>query len=190
MGEFIGPDSPEDSGHTWKEGQRHIKSKEISAYLQRLLGYCITGNVDEQILPILFGNGSNGKSVLVIIMLKVLGDLGKKATRELLAVKRGETHPTELADLFGKRFVVSSELEEHQELAAALSKDATGGEELTARRMREDFWSFKPTHKIILSTNYKPRIKDMSKAMWRRIQAIPFNVTFLDEERMHGRHAE
>jgi putative DNA primase/helicase len=182
MGGPLGPESPEYSASVNEaRSVAEAKVKELVEYLQRLLGYCLTGCVDDQILPIFFGNGSNGKSVLIIMMLKVLGTLGKKATRELLTVKRGETHPTEITDLFGKRFVVSSELEQHQELAAALSKDATGGEEITGRRMREDFWSFKPTHKIILSTNYKPRVKDMSHAMWRRIQAVPFTVTFLDE---------
>ena len=156
------------------------RARELSAYLQRLLGYCLTGRVDEQVIPIFFGGGANGKSVLIITMLEIMGALGKKATRELLMVKRNETHPTEITDLFGKRFVASTELERGQELAVALAKDSSGGEPLTARRMNENFWTFFLTHKTILSTNYRPKVKDPSHAMWRRIQAVPFTVTFYD----------
>ena len=183
MGHSIGPDLPDDSETTIQARlNANARAHVLSGYLQRYLGYCLTAHVKEQIIPIFFGNGSNGKSVLVIIMLQIMGTLGKKATRELLAVKRQETHPTEVCDLFAKRFVASTELEQGQELASALTKDVTGGEKLTARRMFEDFWSFEPSHKIVLSTNYKPRVKDSSHAMWRRIQCVPFTVTFIDPD--------
>jgi putative DNA primase/helicase len=92
--------------------------------------------------------------------------------------KRGESHPTEKADLFGKRLVVGIETEEGRRLAESLVKDLTGGDRLRARRMREDFWEFAPTHKVVLCTNHKPTITGDDHAIWRRIRLIPFTVPF------------
>jgi putative DNA primase/helicase len=154
---------------------------ELIAYVQRLLGYCLTGDVSEQILPIFHGSGANGKSTLLGIILKMLGgDYAIKAATDLLMVKRSEAHPTEKADLFGRRIAVCIETEEDRQLAESLIKDLTGGDRQRARRMREDFWEFDPTHKVILCTNHKPIIVGTDPAIWRRPKMIPFSVYFWD----------
>lgn len=104
-------------------------------------------------------------------------DYALKAPAGLLMVKRNDSHPTERADLFRKRLVVCSETEQGKRLAESLVKDLTGGERIRARRMREDFWEFSPTHKMILCTNHKPEIKSTDHAIWRRPWLVPFMVT-------------
>jgi putative DNA primase/helicase len=152
-------------------------------YLQRLAGRCLTGDVSEQDLHIFWGGGANGKSTLLNVLLEMLGlDYAMKAPAELLMVKRGESHPTERADLFGKRLVVATETEEGRQLAESLVKELTGGDRIRARRMREDFWEFGPTHKVVLCTNHKPRIKGTDHAIWRRIRLVPFTVTFSEDK--------
>ncbi len=91
--------------------------------------------------------------------------------------KKGERHPTKIADLFGKRLAVCRETDEGRRLAESLVKDQTGGDMLSARRMKEDFWRFWPTHKLIFCTNHKPLIRGTDHAIWRRVHLIPFEVT-------------
>jgi putative DNA primase/helicase len=100
----------------------------------------------------------------------------------LLVVKRGETHPTERAILFGKRLVVDMESAEGARLNEQFVKQMTGGDKITSTRMREDFWDFWPTHKVLLCTNHKPKIKETKDAIWRRLRLIPFTVRIPDEE--------
>jgi putative DNA primase/helicase len=155
---------------------------DLIGWLQRLLGYCLTGDVSEQVLPIFWGQGANGKSTLLNAVQGVLGpDYTMKAPPDLLMVKRGESHPTERADLFGRRFVVAVETEAGGRLAEALVKELTGGDRIRARRMREDFWEFDPTHKVILCTNHKPKIRGADHAIWRRPRLVPFTVIFPDD---------
>lgn len=157
-------------------------NSELVGFVQRLLGYCLTGNVSEQVLPIFYGTGSNGKSTLVNVVLGLLGDdYSIKAPPDMLMLKYG-THPTERADLHGKRFVACIETEEGRRLAESLTKDLTGGDKIRARRMREDYWQFDPTHKIVLACNHKPVIKGTDHAIWRRVRLVPFMVVIPDAE--------
>src|SRR5262249_46370128 len=153
-------------------------------FWQRLCGYCLTGDVSEQILPILHGPGQNGKSTILGSLLAMVGlDYGMKAMPDLLMAKRHETHPTDRADLFGKRLVGAIEKAEGRRLDETMVKELTGGDKIRARRMREDSWEFDPTHKIMLCTNHRPVIKGTDAAIWRRPKLIPFNVTIPDAER-------
>jgi putative DNA primase/helicase len=157
-------------------------NKNLIGFMHRLLGYCLTGDVSEQILPIFWGEGSNGKSTLTTLMLWLLGDYACKAPEKLLVAKKFSAHPTEIAKLFRKRFVVANETDEGAELSEARVKELTGGDRLTTRRMKEDFWDFDPTHKIPLCTNYKPAVKG-AYAIWRRIRLIAFLVKFWSESK-------
>jgi putative DNA primase/helicase len=151
-------------------------------FLHRLLGYFLTGSTKEQILPILWGAGANGKTMLVNAILGVMGrDYAFTAARGILTA-RGERHATERADLFGVRLAVVSETEEGDRLAAALVKDLTGSTPIRARRMREDHWEFLPTHKIVLITNHKPTVREDDDAMWRRLRLVPFEQSFDGDE--------
>jgi putative DNA primase/helicase len=151
---------------------------ELIAYMRRLVGYCLTGVTVEHILPFLHGVGANGKSTFCETVLKLMGpDYAMKAPPDLLLAKRFDTHPTDRADLFGKRFVACIETEEGRRLAEALTKELTGGDRERARRMREDFWEFTPTHHVWLAGNHKPAVVGADHGIWRRIKLIPFDVT-------------
>ena len=148
---------------------------ELIAFVQRYLGYSLTGDVREQVLPIFWGEGANGKSTLLNAFLHVVGkDFAMQAPSDLLLLKKGESHPTERADLFRKRFVSAVETEAGRKLAESLVKALTGGDRIRARRMREDFWEFAPTHKLILCTNHKPKVRGTDHAIWRRLKLVPF----------------
>lgn len=154
-------------------------SPELRGYVQRLCGYWATGIVREQMLPILWGTGSNGKSTFLEVLMKVLGeDYTMMAPPGFVMAKMHDTHPTELADLFGKRFVLASETEEGKRLNEAMVKSLTGSDKIRARRMRENFWEFDPTHKIALVTNHQPIISGTDKGIWRRIRMVPFLKKF------------
>jgi len=152
-------------------------------HVQRLIGYCCTGSTREQVLPIFWGEGSNGKSTMLDTLKAALGtDYASTAPPSLIVQKKSESHPTELAGLCGKRMVTAIETEKGQRLNEPLVKQLTGSDSISARRMRENFWEFKPTHKIILCTNHEPRVGD-DYAIWRRLVMIPFTVQFWNPEK-------
>mgnify|MGYP002526252423 FL=1 len=129
---------------------------ELIQFVQRFFGYSLTSDVREQVLPIFWGVGANGKSTLLNAFLQVLGsEYSMQAPPDLLMVKRADSHPTERADLFRKRFVSAIKTENGCRLAESLIKQLTGGERIRARRMRQDFWEFDPSHKMVLCTNHK-----------------------------------
>lgn len=154
-------------------------NQEIISYMSRLMGYCLTGDISGQILPIFWGNGSNGKSVLLNIIRKLLGKgYAVKAPRGLLMAKKMESHPTELTVLLGARLAIATETSRNQHLSEDLVKDLTGDEAITARHMREDFFEFEPTHKLILCTNHRPKIVQNDDGIWRRVILIEFRTKF------------
>ena len=121
------------------------KNEALIEYVQRLVGYSLTG-VIENTLPFLFGDGANGKSTLIELLLKLFGpDYSMKAPPDLLGAKYGDAHPTERADLYGKRFVACVETEDGRRLAESQVKEITGGDTIRARFMRENFFEFTPT---------------------------------------------
>jgi P4 family phage/plasmid primase-like protien len=161
--------------------ERILPDPEVRRFVQLAAGYSLTGDVSEQVLFIPYGVGANGKSTLLNILLEVLGDYAKQAAPDLLIAKKG-AHPTELADLFGARMVASMEVEEGRRLAESLVKQLTGGDKIRARRMRQDFWEFWPTHKAWMATNHRPEIRGVDNAIWRRIRLIPFTEIIPKEE--------
>jgi putative DNA primase/helicase len=161
--------------------ERVLPSEDMRCFFKRLCGYALTGDVSEHILPVLYGTGANGKSTVLNALLDTLGDYGIQAAPDLLIAKRG-SHPTELADLFGMRFVASIEVEDGRRFAESLVKQLTGGDRIRARRMRQDFWEFDPTHTVFLATNHKPEVRGTDNAIWRRIQLVPFTETIPPDE--------
>jgi putative DNA primase/helicase len=155
----------------------------LIGYLQRVVGYSLTASVREQVMWFLHGTGSNGKSTFLRILLDLLDDYACQTVPELLMAKKHEAHPTERADLAGKRVVATIEVEQGKRMAEALMKQLTGGDRIKARRMREDFWEFDPTHKLFLAANHKPIVKGTDLAVWRRIKLVPFTVTITDAEK-------
>jgi P4 family phage/plasmid primase-like protien len=155
----------------------------VIEFVWRAIGYSLTGDVREQVLFFCYGSGSNGKSTLFEVMRRLLGDYAGTAAPGLLIEKRGDRHPTEVAELKGMRFVSCVETGEGQRLAEELVKRLTGGDLMKGRFMRRDFFSFEPTHKLWLSANHKPTIRGTDWAIWRRIPLVPFEVRFVDAER-------
>jgi putative DNA primase/helicase len=152
---------------------------EVIPFWARLVGYFLTASVQEQILVICWGSGANGKSTFLNTILQAMGcDYSMQGQPDFLVEKYGEAHPTERADLFGKRLVVCSETAQSRKLDEAKVKLLTGGERIQARRMREDFWEFAPSHKLILVTNHKPIVKGTDHGIWRRLLLIPFTQRF------------
>jgi putative DNA primase/helicase len=152
-------------------------------FVQKLFGYAITGDVREQILPVFWGKGANGKSTLINLILDLLGeDYAIKGSRDLFLSRKADTHPTQVARLFGKRLVAGVETADGARLDEVLVKELTGGDVLTARRMKEDLWDFRPTHKVILVTNHRPEIRGTDFAIWRRVRLVPFSVQIAKED--------
>ena len=155
-------------------------TQDLIRYVQRLLGYSISGDTGEHILPMAYGSGCNGKSTVWNAITELLGDYASLANDELLM---GETssHPTDKAALYQKRFVAISEPERNSQLRESRVKELTGDRKVTCRRMREDFWTFDRTHTFWLSTNHLPRIDGTDEGIWRRVKLIPFNVDLRDK---------
>ena len=177
---------PNAKAPTWERFLHKIMggNERLIAFLRRMVGYGLTGDVSEQVLFFLHGSGANGKSTFMGALFDALGnDYAIQAAPDLLIAKNGERHPTELADLQGKRIVASIEVEDGRRMAEGLVKQLTGGDRLKARYMREDFFQFSPTHKLFLIANHKPVIRGTDYAIWRRIRLIPFDVSIPDNER-------
>jgi putative DNA primase/helicase len=158
--------------------------RELVAYVQRFAGYALTGDVREHTIPIAWGGGSNGKTLFFSALLGTIGDeYGGMVPPELLMETRGEQHPTIMADLFGKRLMVAAETGEGRRLNESRLKALTGGDKVKARRMREDFWEFDPTHKLVLFTNHKPEVRGTDHGLWRRLALWPFGVRFWEPDK-------
>ena len=153
-------------------------------YFRAIMGCAIVGLVRDHVLPVCYGRGANGKSTILGTLLEVFSEYGMKAVADLLMAKKHESHPTEQADLFGKRLVVAIESEGGRRLNESLIKELTGGDRIRARRMRENFWEFTPTHTLIMATNHKPGVRGTDNGIWRRIKLLPFSV------RVEGKDAD
>jgi putative DNA primase/helicase len=158
--------------------------REMIAFLQRLLGYSITGDVGAQIMCFLYGQGKNGKSVLLDVMIKLMGDYADAAPPGFLMAKAYEGHPTDLAELHGRRIIVCAELKPGDRFDEGRVKLLTGGDRLKARRMRQDFFSFDATHKLWLLGNHRPEVTSGGFAFWRRMRLIPFDRVVSDERKI------
>lgn len=152
-------------------------------YLQRLTGYILSGQRGEHLLPILWGSGANGKSTFLGALQAAMGDYASTAAPGMLIQRGGTDHPTGLADLQGRRLVVVSETGEAGRLNEEQAKLLTGGDTITARRMRQDFFQFQPTHQLLLQTNHRPRVTGTDEGVWRRLRLIPFAVTVAHDKR-------
>ncbi|AMP74162.1 phage/plasmid primase, P4 family [Ralstonia solanacearum] len=162
---------------------------DLAAYLQRVVGYCLTGVTSEHALFFLYGTGANGKSVFVNVLTTILGDYAANAPMDTFMEARGDRHPTELAGLRGARLVSSIETEQGRRWNESKVKAITGGDKVSARFMRQDFFDYLPQFKLLIAGNHKPAIRNVDEAMKRRLHLIPFTVT-VPPERRDGRLTE
>lgn len=177
------PDGPGIESPLWADFLDEIFAGDyqLSGFVQRLLGMALVGQQLEHVLAIFYGSGANGKSVLVNTVQQAMGDYGMVAAPGFLMTTRSDRHPTENADLFGKRLVILSETKDGQRLDEGLVKSTTGGDRIRARRMREDFWEFTPSHTPVVVTNHKPMVQGDDFGIWRRLRLVPFTVTIPPE---------
>ncbi len=170
----------------WESSLKTIfaRDENLISFNQKFLGYSLTGEVSEQLLPVWCGCGSNGKTLILRKAMETIGtDYASPVPPELLLEQKGEQHPTIVAQLFGKRLCVAFETDEGRRLNEGRIKTLTGTDLLKARRMKEDFWQFPPTHKLILVTNHKPEVRGQDHGIWCRLALVPFTQTFWDADK-------
>ena len=157
--------------------------EELQAYLARVCGYWLTGSTQEHALFFLYGLGANGKSVFVETVQGYMGDYAQTAAVETFMSTRGDRHPTELAALRGARLVVAPETEAGRHWNESRIKQLTGGDTIAARFVRQDFFTFKPTFKLVIVGNHKPGLRTVDEAIRRRFHLVPFKLTIPAAER-------
>ena len=168
----------------WGMFLMQIFNKDISLihYIQKAMGYALSGDTSEQCMFILWGSGANGKSTFLNTILKLMGNYACNTSIETFMKKHNE-HSNDLARLKGMRLVTTSEVEQGQTLSESLIKIATGEDEITARFLYGEYFSYTPTFKIFMATNHMPKIRGADNGIWRRVKMIPFNVTIPPDQR-------
>ena len=162
--------------------ERVLPIAEVRDFVQRSVGYSLTGSVREQCFWILWGGGRNGKTTFIKCFLDALGDYAQSAPAETFMAQRQTGVPNDVARLRGTRFAATLETDASGRLDEAKLKSLTGGDRLVARYMRADWFEFDPTFKLWLGTNHKPQVRGTDYALWRRIRLIPFTETIADHE--------
>ncbi|MBU3621975.1 phage/plasmid primase, P4 family [Polynucleobacter sp. CS-Odin-A6] len=161
-----------------------IGDQDVINYVQKALGYSLTGDVSEELLHFCYGHGKNGKSVMANVIVKIMGDYVQTANFDLLALKEsGATN--DVARLAGARLVMANETRENQRLDDQKLKALVSTEKITARFMYAEFFEFWPQFKIWLRGNYKPIITDSSNGAWRRMRLIPFEYQVPEDKTDH-----
>lgn len=156
---------------------------ELISYLQRACGYMLTGVTVEHAMFFLYGLGSNGKSKFVEAVAGFMGTYHTVAQIETFTASPTDRHPTELANLRGARLVTSMETEEGRRWAESRIKALTGGDRVSARFMRQDFFEFTPAFKLAIFGNHKPGLRTVDEAIRRRMNLVPFVVVIPAVER-------
>jgi putative DNA primase/helicase len=158
-------------------------NSELTAYLARVAGYSLTGLTREHAMFFCYGLGANGKTTFINAIADCAGDYHRTAPIETFTASSTLQHPTDLAGLQGARLVTATETEEGRRWAESRIKSLTGGDKISARFMRQDFFEYTPQFKLIIAGNHKPSLRSVDEAMRRRVNVIPFVVTIPPEER-------
>jgi putative DNA primase/helicase len=155
----------------------------LQGFLQRAAGYSLTGSTREHALFFGYGTGGNGKGVFLNTLTGILGDYAAVASIDTFTSSTSERHPTDLAMLRGARLVTAQETEEGRRWAESRIKAMTGGDPITARFMRQDFFTYQPAFKLFIAGNHKPGLRSVDEAIRRRFNLIPFDVKIPASER-------
>ena len=159
---------------------------ELQAYLQRLVGYALTGDTREHCFAFLYGHGANGKSTFLDTLTRLIGNYACQTQPETLMARRGGGASSDLARLVGKRLVVSNEIREGAHLEENLVKQLVGGDMVTARFLYQEHFEFRPKFKLLIAGNHQPVIKGDDDGIWRRVHLVPFVHTIPEKERDKG----
>ncbi len=156
----------------------------IADFVQRAVGYSLTGDTREQCLFLLHGSGCNGKSVFLRTVLRLLGDYGATTDFATLTLDRERQAAirNDIARLHGARFVTASETSDGVRFSESVLKSLTGEDRVAVRFLHQEFFEFTPAFKLWVACNHRPRVRDSSEAFWRRIRLIPFTVSFRGRE--------
>lgn len=160
--------------------------QDLIGFVQKALGYSLTGDTGEDCFFIVYGTGANGKTTFLNTIQTVLGDYAAQSRAETFLSKDRDTIPSDLARLKGRRFVVATEFPQGKVIAESLIKSLTGRDELTVRELFGKWFQYKPQFKIWLGTNHKPVVHDNSVGFWRRVKLIPFEVQIPVNERIRN----
>lgn len=147
-------------------------------FIDRAIGYSLTGSTEEQCLFLCVGSGSNGKSVFLTVLRELLGPYATNTPFTTFEVAQRAAIPNDIAALVGRRLVTASEMSDGARLNEARIKALTGGDPATARFLHGEFFTFQPVLKLWLAANHRPRVLDTSHGFWRRVRLIPFLRTF------------
>jgi putative DNA primase/helicase len=158
------------------------RPQELLEYVQKVAGYALTGSTKEQCLFMLLGGGANGKSTLVSLLTKLMGDYAANTAASTLMASSNNQLGDDLIRLAGARLVTAAETEHGQRFAEAKIKSFTGGDMISARPLYGNWVDFMPVGKILLTTNNRPEIRGSDDGIWRRIREIPFNRQFTEAE--------
>jgi P4 family phage/plasmid primase-like protien len=146
----------------------------LQRFLQQMAGYCLTGDIREHALFFVYGPGGNGKSVFLTALMNIMAGYASTSAMDAFTASKNDKHPTDLAMLKGARLVSVSETEEGRAWAESRIKQLTGGDEIAARFMRQDFFRYKPQFKLLIVGNHKPVLRNVDDAARRRFNIIPF----------------
>jgi putative DNA primase/helicase len=163
--------------------ERVAPDPELRAFLKRFCGYCLTGITSEHKFVFAYGTGANGKSTFINTIAAIMGDYATVADVGTFIASNTERHPTDVAKLHGYRLVVAQETDKGRKWDEAKIKMMTGGDKMTARFMRQDFFDFVPKFKLWVVGNHKPRLDNIDEAIRRRMLLVPFLVQIPIEER-------
>lgn len=190
----IAPVAPEGDAPVWHSFLREAvgRDPEMLEYLQRVAGYCLTGEISEHAIFFLYGPGGTGKTIFISTLMAAMGEYATAATMDLFIITPGVQHPTELAHLAGRRLVTASETEENRRWNESRLKAITGGGPVAARYIRGDVFVFTPICKLLMCGNHRPSMRSADDAMRRRFHLIPFvhKPAKLDKALPEKLHAE
>lgn len=176
---------PDASCPKWDEFMLKVTANDalLVAYIQRLIGYALTGEIREHIFVLFHGTGANGKSTFCLVIMGVLGDYAAMMPAEMLIKKRfGGNSAFELAELMGVRLAIDMEIDAGARLDVPRMKRLTGGDRIKARKLYQDYCEFAATHKAIFCVNSLPEVPGGDGAAWRRIQLVPWKVSIPEKD--------
>lgn len=148
--------------------------QELQRFMRQMTGYCLSGLTREHALFFIYGPGGNGKSVFLNILNTILADYATTSALTTFTASNSDQHPTDLAMLRGARLVSVSETEDGRAWAESRIKQLTGGDKITARFMRQDFFEYMPQFKLLIVGNHQPTLRNVDDAARRRFNIIPF----------------
>lgn len=158
------------------------RNEDLYAYLRRFVGYLLVGDTSDQSLHFLYGLGANGKTVFCEVLQRLLGEYAITVSPDLIMLRRHASIPNDVARLRGTRAALMNETSQGSRFDEAKLKDLTGGDTLTARFLHQEFFDFRPTHRILIRGNHKPAIGGTDEGIWRRLRLVPFTVSIPPDE--------